>query len=302
MKALRGGGPGASQYSPGESAELQLGWPYPALSPSTQRMESVFTPRGLWQPREGLGVQGTPEKAALGARSARVSPTGASPCGSGRVCTAHPALHSCPPHLAALATFPSLLGACGPSAPSPDPVLTAHRAPGVNSGSQFSCHCRVGGSGRIRIPCRRGGGARIKRCRLGRSLGTLPSRARPLHRFQAPRGPGVSYSGPSLAPAGAQAGTSHLHSLRRDAAPARREPWGLSPAWESGEGAGTAGGWGGGRRAGARATAPHSPFPGPGSHPGDWPWDWGLGLHEDHHGVTHTPPVGGRSTPCRVNP
>lgn len=167
---------------------------------------------------------------------------------------AHPALHSCPPHLAAPATFPSLLGACGPSAPSPDPVLTAHQAPGVNSGSQFSCHCRVGGSGRIRIPCRRGGGAQIKRCRLGRSLGTLPSRARPLHRFQAPRGPAVSYSGPSLAPAGAQAGISHLHSLRWDAAPARREPWGLSPAWESGEGAGTARVGGGGRGQGHGST------------------------------------------------
>ena len=58
----------------------------------------------------------------------------------------------------------------------------------------------------------------------------------------------------------------------------------------------------GGGRAGARATAPHSPFPGPGSHPRDWPWDRGLGLREGQRGVTHTPPVGGRGTPCRVNP
>lgn len=124
MKALRGGGPGTSQYTQGARAELQLDWPYPALSPSTRRMESVFTPHGLRQPGEGLRVQGTPGKAALGSHSARVGPTGASPYGSGWVCMAHPTLHSCSLHLAAPATFPSLLGACGPSAPSPDPVLT----------------------------------------------------------------------------------------------------------------------------------------------------------------------------------
>ena len=84
-------------------------------------------PHGLRQPGEGLGVQGTPGKASLGAHSARVGPTGTSPCGSGRVCTVHPTLHSCPLHPAAPAAFPSLLGAGGPSAPSPDPVLTARR-------------------------------------------------------------------------------------------------------------------------------------------------------------------------------
>ena len=82
------------------------------------------------------------------------------------VCNALPALHSKLLQLAAMATprpaFPTPLGVCGSSnqgPPPPDPVLTARWAPGVNSGSQFSCHCRVGGSGRIRIPCRGGGGA-----------------------------------------------------------------------------------------------------------------------------------------------
>ena len=55
--------------------------------------------------------------------------------------------------------------------PLPRPGFDRWPAPGVNSGSRFSCHCWVGGSGRICIPCRRGGGARIKPAAWGEGWG-----------------------------------------------------------------------------------------------------------------------------------
>ena len=136
-----------------------------------------------------------------------------------------PALHSYLLQLAAKATprpaFPTPLGTCGSShrCPSyPHLVLTACWAPGVNSGSQFSCHCRVGGSGRIRIPCRGGGGVWIQCWCLGHSLGILSSGVLPLHQTLGPQGPGASCSFPALALAlaDAQAKATNLHSLKEN--------------------------------------------------------------------------------------
>lgn len=80
----------------------------------------------------------------------------------GQVCSACSALHSCLFQLAAVTmhrpAFLTPLSACGSPhqvpPPNLDPVLTICWAPGVNNSSHPSCHRHVGGSGRIRIPCR----------------------------------------------------------------------------------------------------------------------------------------------------